>query len=267
LLVVPGEVIAKAGEPVAFEAWSFDDKGRFLRKEKAAWSLDGLAGEISPDGRFTAPPTATTAGKVKAVLGELSATTQVRAFSALPWTFDFESGSVPRHWIGAGPRFKVVDLDGSKRLQKPPLESGLQRAAVFVGPPSLSGTTVEADLMVTKQGRRVGDLGLISQGYTLDLMGKKEELQLRVWASELEKSATKPLVAEPGVWYHMKLRVDVAGDKATARGKVWKKADPEPADWTISLDDPIGVKAGAPGVYGDSTTDLYWDNLTVKVNE
>lgn len=267
LLVVPGEVIAKAGEPVAFEAWSFDDQGRFLRKEKAAWSLEGLAGEISPEGRFTAPAAATTSGKVKAVLGELQATTQIRAFSALPWTFDFESGSVPRHWIGAGPRFKVVDQDGSKRLQKPPLETGLQRAAVFIGPPSLSGTTVEADLMVTKQGRRMGDIGLISQGYTLDLMGKKEELQLRVWASELAKSTTKPMAAEPGVWYRMKLRVDVVGDQATARGKVWKKTDPEPTEWTISLDDPIGVVAGAPGVYGDSSTDLYWDDLTVKVNE
>ncbi len=53
-----------------------------------------------------------------------------------------------------------------------------------------------------------------------------------------------PFPAEPDVWYHMKLRVDVAGDKGTARGKVWKKADPEPAEWTITLEDPIVVQAG-----------------------
>jgi hypothetical protein len=267
LLVVPGEVIAKAGDPLAFEAWSFDDQGRFLRKEKAAWSLEGLAGEISADGRLTSPATATTVGKVKAMVGELSATTQARVFAPLPWSFDFESGSVPRHWIGAGPRFKVADLDGSKRLQKPPLETGLQRATVFIGPSTLSGYTIEAEVMATKQGRRVGDLGLINQGYTLDLLGKKEELQLRVWASELEKSKTMPFPAEPGVWYHLKLRVDLVGDKGTARGKVWKKAEAEPAEWTITLDDPIAVRAGAPGVYGDSATDLFWDNLTVKVSE
>jgi outer membrane protein assembly factor BamB len=267
LLIVPGEVIGKAGEPVAFEAWAFDDLGRFLRKEKAAWSLDGVAGEIGADGRLTTPASATTSGKVKATVGDVSATTQVRLFGPLPWTFDFESGSFPRHWIGTGPRFKVVDHDGGKRLQKPPQEVGLQRAAAFIGPPSLSGYTVEADLMATKEGRRVGDVGLINEGYTLDLMGKKEELQLRVWASELEKSSTVPFVAEPGVWYHMKLRVDVAGDKATARGKVWKKADAEPAEWTVTVEDPIGVKTGAPGLYGDSVTDLYWDNVTVKGNE
>ena len=121
--------------------------------------------------------------------------------------------------------------------------------------------------MATKQGRRVGDIGLINQGYTLDLLGKKEELQLRVWASELEKSKTIPFPAEAGAWYHMRLRVDVAGEKATVRGKVWKKADPEPSEWTLTLDDPIAVQQGAPGLYADSATDLYWDNLVVKVSE
>jgi len=65
----------------------------------------------------------------------------------------------------------------------------------------------------------------------------------------------------------MKLRVDVQGDQAAARGKIWKKDDAEPADWMITYQDPLPVRAGAPGVYGDSSTDLYWDNLTVKVNE
>jgi hypothetical protein len=266
LLVVPAEVIAKAGEPIAFEAWSFDDKGRFLRKENAAWSVEGLSGAVSADGKLTTGA-ATTAGKVKATVGDLSATTQVRAFGALPWTFDFEQGAVPRHWIGAGPRFKVADLGGSKRLQKPVLEAGLQRATVFIGPISLANYTTESDVMFTKQGRRAGDLGIVNQGYTLDLMGKKQELQLRTWASELEKSTTLPFTAEPDAWYHMKLRVDVQGEQATVRGKVWKKDATEPADWTITLQDPLPVRAGAPGIYGDSSTDLYWDNLTVKVNE
>jgi hypothetical protein len=265
LLVVPGEVIGRIGEPVAFEAWSFDGKGRFLRKETAAWSLEGVLGTIGGDGRLVTSG-ATTSGKVKAAVGELTATTQVRMFAPLPWSFDFEQGPVPRHWVGAGPRFKIDELAGGKRLHKPPQESGLQRASVLVGPAWLSAYTVEGDLLFTRQGRRAGDLGLIDQGYTLDLMGKKQELQLRTWASELEKSTTLPFAAEPDTWYHMKLRVDVQGGKATARGKVWKKDDPEPEPWTISLEDPLPVEAGAPGIYGDSVTDLYYDNLTVRVN-
>jgi outer membrane protein assembly factor BamB len=267
ITIVPAEVIGKAGEPALLEAWSFDEKGTFLRKEKATWSLDGVAGEISPEGRLTTPAGSTASGKVKATVGELSATTQVRFFAPLPWSFDFESGAVPRHWIGAGPRFKVDDLGGSKRLHKPTLEAGLQRATVFIGPPTFSNYTIEADVLVTKQGRRVGDIGLINQGYTLDLQGKKQDLQLRTWAAELEKSTTIPFPAEPDVWYHMKLRVDAGTDKGTARGKIWKKDDKEPADWTITLDDPIVIREGAPGIYADSATDLYWDNLSLKVSE
>ena len=36
--------------------------------------------------------------------------------------------------------------------------------------------------------------------------------------------------------------------------------------WTITLEDPLAVLAGAPGIYGDSASDLYYDNLTVSEN-
>jgi hypothetical protein len=137
----------------------------------------------------------------------------------------------------------------------------------MIGPPTLSGYTVEGDLLFSRQGRRAGDLGFVNQGYTLDLMGKKQELQLRTWAAELEKSATMPFPAEPDPWYHMKLRVDAQGEKGTVRGKVWKKDGQEPTDWTITLEDPLPVLAGSPGIYGDSAADLYYDNITVRVNE
>jgi outer membrane protein assembly factor BamB len=267
LLVVPAEVVGRAGDPVDFEAWLFDEKGRFLRKETAAWSLEGLAGGISPEGRLTTPAVATTAGAVKASVGELQAAGQARLFGPLPWSFDFEAGGVPRHWIGAGPRFEVAEHSGGRRLRKPPVTSGLSRATVFVGPATMSGYTVEADLLATRQGRRLPDMGVVNQGYTLDLMGRHQRLQLRVWASELDKSANVPFAIEPDVWYRAKLRVDVEGGKGTVRGKVWRKGEPEPPAWTITLEDPVAVPEGAPGIYGDSVTDIYYDDLTVKVNE
>jgi len=267
LLVVPAEVVAGAGAPVAFEAWAFDEKGRFLRKEKAQWSLEGLAGEMTPDGVLKAPAAATTVGRIKATAAGQSGSAQARLFGPLAWTFDFENGTVPRHWIGAGPRFKVTDLGGSKRLHKPPVTSGLSRSTVFVGPATMKGYTVEADLLATRQGRRLPDMGLINQGYTLDVMGRQQKLQLRTWGAELDKSANAPFAVEPDTWYRAKLRVDVAGEKGTVRGKVWKKGEVEPEAWTITLEDPIVVQEGAPGIYGDSVTDVYYDDFTVKVNE
>ncbi len=61
--------------------------------------------------------------------------------------------------------------------------------------------------------------------------------------------------------------MDVAGEKGTVRGKVWKKSEPEPEAWTITLEDPIVVQEGAPGIYGDSVTDIYYDDFSVKGNE
>jgi hypothetical protein len=65
----------------------------------------------------------------------------------------------------------------------------------------------------------------------------------------------------------MKLRVEPSADKTVARGKVWKKSDPEPAEWTIVYEDAARIAAGAPGVYGDSSVDIDWDNLSVVVNK
>jgi outer membrane protein assembly factor BamB len=267
LRVVPAEVIGTAGQPVDFEAWLFDDQGRFIRKEKAAWSQDGLGGEVSADGRLTSPASATTTGKVKAAVGELTGSAQVRLFGPLPWSFDFEDGTVPRHWIGAGRRFKVSRYGDSPRLQKPPVSRGLSRSSVFMGPPDMKGYTVEADLLATKKGRRLPDMGVINQGYTLDVMGRKQRLQIRTWASELDKSVDVPFPVEADTWYRAKLRVDIEGAKGTVRGKVWEKDEAEPGEWTITLEDPIAVPEGSPGIYGDSPIDIYYDNVTVKVNE
>ena len=110
-------------------------------------------------------------------------------------------------------------------------------------------------------------MGVINQGYTLDVMGSHQRLQIRVWAAHLEKSVDLPFTVEPDVWYRAKLAVEVDGDTGTAMGKVWKRGAPEPEEWMISLDDPIPVKKDSPGIYGDSPVDIYYDNIAVKVNE
>ena len=270
LLVVPGEVMAKAGEEVAFEVRVFDDKGRALpaaAAKGATFALEGLAGAVTPEGRYKPDPAkGTQSGKVKATLGTLSATARVRVFAPLPWSEDFESGKVPAGWVGAG-RFTIGEGEGGKTLHKAPVQTGLSRSSVFIGPTAMSGYTIEADLRATKKGRRMPDLGLINGGYTLDLMGNHQRLQVRSWASELEFSQTVDFKWEPDAWYRMKLRVDVLPDKSVARGKVWKKGETEPADWTVSYDDKGRIPAGAPGVYGDSSVDIDYDNLTVVVNQ
>ncbi len=269
LQVVPAEIGVQPGEEVAFEVRAFDDKGRAVAPPPAsaiAWSLEGLGGTITPEGRLKADTSkGNQGGKVKATAGALSATARVRAFAALPWSFDFESGKVPAEWVGAG-RLTIAEGEGGKTLHKAPVQSGLNRATVYIGPATMKGYTVESDLKAVRKGRRMPDLGLINAGYTLDLQGNHQRLQVRSWASELAFSKQVDFKWEPDTWYHMKFRVDVEAAKTIARGKVWKKADAEPADWTVVYEDSGRIPKGSPGVYGDSSVDIDWDNLSVVVN-
>jgi outer membrane protein assembly factor BamB len=269
LQVFPAEVAAAPGQDVAFELRAFDDKGRAVAAPAAgsvAWSLEGLAGAISPDGHLKVDTSkGNQGGKVKATAGELNGTARVRAFAPLPWSFDFESGKVPAEWVGAG-RLTIADGEGGKTLHKAPVQTGLNRATVYIGPATLSGYTVECDLKATRKGRRMPDIGLINGGYTFDMQGNHQRLEMRSWASELAFSRKVEFKWEPDTWYRMKLAVEPAADKTVARGKVWKKGEAEPADWAIVYEDDGRIPAGAPGVYGDSSVDIDWDNLSVVVN-
>ena len=65
------------------------------------------------------------------------------------------------------------------------------------------------------------------------------------------------------VWYTMKMKVEVVDDKAMIYGKVWRKSEPEPNEWTITAEDPLPNREGSPGIYGYSATVIYYDNLKV----
>ena len=270
LQLVPADVVVRPGESVTFEVRAYDDKGRPVAAPPAGsltWSLDGLAGTVSAEGRFQ-PDTSkgNQGGKVKAAAGGLEAASRVRAYAPLPWSFDFEGGKVPAEWVSAG-RLTIADGEGGKTLHKAPVQTGLNRATVYIGPATLSGYTIEGDLKATRRGRRMPDIGLINGGYTLDMQGNHQRLEVRSWASELAFSKKVPFPWEPDTWYRMKLRVEPSADKTAARGKVWKKSDPEPAEWTIVYEDEARLPSGAPGVYGESSVDIDWDNLSVVVNK
>ena len=151
---------AAPDEPVAFEAWAFDDKGRFLRKETATWTLEGIAGEISADGRLTDPrPAATTAGKVKATAGRAVRHHAGRASSRpLPWSVRLRGGP------GAAPldRGRPALQGHRPRRRQAPAQAarrraGLQRAAVFIGPPTpVAATPWRPTCCSRSQGRRAG---------------------------------------------------------------------------------------------------------------
>ena len=268
LQVVPAELILSAGDTARFRVRAFDANGRLVGEREASWAVDGLVGaSVADDGTLSTSATASTqGGKVVVSADNLTASAQVRVFAPLPWSENFESGRPP-FWIGGGPRLSAAEVDGDQLLLKSPSPTGLHRHAIFIGPADMSGYTVQADLMASEWRRRRPDLGVINSGYTLDLQGNAQRVQLQAWAAELRINERVDLAWEAGVWYTLKLQVDIEGDRAIVRGKVWPRNQSEPSAWTVTAEDPEPIRSGAPGLIGYSPIDIYIDNVRVMENQ
>jgi hypothetical protein len=127
------------------------------------------------------------------------------------------------------------------------------------------GYTVEADLLGVKQGRRRGDVGLINDGYDLELIGGMQRVRVYSWipAPRFEKKID--FHWDPNRWYRAKLKVDVSGDEGHVYAKVWPRDEAEPGAWTLEAVDPQPNREGAAGIYANSTmAPLYYDNVKIS---
>ncbi len=271
--VEPTELVLKAGETVQLHARLFDAKGRFLREDKAAWSLQGLTGTVA-DGKYTAPSGPMgQAGLINATVGGVTGEARARVIPPLPWNETFDSyavGSVPAHWVSATTvgKFQVTELDGNKVLEKLPTDTLFKRMRVFMGPSDWSNYTVQADIRIPEKRRQMGDAGIIAQRYTLFAFGNNQRLEMNAWQPEVARVASAPFEWKPDTWYRLKLRVENTADgKTRIRGKAWPAADPEPEAWPIDRIDPIPNKQGSPGIFTDAQYGVYFDNLKVTPNQ
>ena len=271
--VFPYESIVSSGQTVALKARLFDAKGNFIRDEPAAqWSVDQLSGAVDAKGVYAAPAQGSTAGFVKAAVGALSGTARVRVIEPLPWSFDFDNAAnenPPSWWTGAPGKVFQRAVEGvGKALVRPRDDTVGRRAKVFMGPPTMTAYTIEADVRGREQRRQRGDVGLINERYGLVLFGNGQKLELHPWQAADEMTVRVPFAWDADTWYRIKLRVDQLPDgSARVRGKVWRSADPEPAAWTIEKVDRIPHKMGSPGIYGDGISEVYFDNVKVYRNQ
>ena len=266
LLITPTESLT-TGNPVELTVIGYDASGNQTSTVGTLeWVKTGLTGTLQ-DSRFTPDVNAGAhAGTVTAQSGVMNATARIRVIPPLPWTQDFESvelEKIPTHWIGATGKFFVREMDGKNVLVKTPVQRGLNRSNVYIGPSTMKNYEIQIDLMGTKDKRRLPDMGLIANRYTLDMQGRHQRLQIRSWASDLRMAKTIDFPWDTDVWYTMRMKVEVVDDKAMIYGKVWRRDDPEPEDWTITAEDPRPNSEGSPGIYGYSATVIYYDNLKV----
>jgi len=272
LQVSPTELSLEPGQTVKLHARSFDAAGRFLREEKATWTLEGLEGIVADGSVTIANKPIQQAGVIKATVGGLTGEARARVAHPLPWTENFDSyadGAIPPGWANTVPgRLVVATLDGQKVLQKEPLNTIFQRGRTFIGPTNWSDYTFQADVRAPQRRRQMADVGITAQRYSLVLYGTTQQLKIEPWEPETQRTMTVPFAWKPDLWYRLKLRVEnLPNGQVRARGKAWAATDNEPAEWMIDKTDPIGNREGAPGLFINAPFGAYLDNFSLSKNQ
>ncbi|HTM53307.1 MAG TPA: PQQ-binding-like beta-propeller repeat protein [Pirellulales bacterium] len=266
--VIPAESLLKPGQHQKFTVRLFNSRGQFLRNTNASFTLTG-PGEITKEGNFLAASnSAHTATILTVKVGDLQSQARIRVVPDLPWKFDFSEGDVPITWVGARYRHVVRDLDGDKVMVKLTTIPKGQRSQAIMGPNDLHDYTVQADVRGAYTNNILPDAGVIAQRYTFDMMGAKQQLQIRSWTSQSGRfSKTVPFAWEPNTWYTLKFRAATDNGKAVLKGKAWKRGEPEPSQWNVEAVDEAPNLAGSPGLWGNAqVSEISIDNISVTKN-
>ncbi len=273
--IIPAEAVVKPGETIDYQVRVFNALGQRLADvspESVTLSVEGK-GDIDSL-RFTAPAgTEHLACMVNAKVGELTATSRVRVVPPLPWKFTFDGTTEPPvTWIGARYRHVVRTIDDSPALVKIVTIPKGARSRAWFGPSDMANYTITADVKGTLMKDKLPDIGLIAQGYEIDLMGESQKLQIRTWTATLRMAKDTPFTWAADRWYRLKFRTEVEGegDQAVAvlRGKVWPRDEAEPKEWTVTARDETPQLTGSPGLYGNAKdAEFCLDNLEVVPND
>jgi hypothetical protein len=217
-----------------------------------------------------------------AKVGDATGYARVRVAAALPFKADFSKvplGRTPGGWVNTAGKFEVAKLpDGKVVLRKLNVNASplVSRAHAFIGLPGLTNYTIEADVLGSKVRADMPDIGIDGNRYTLMLAGNTQQLRLISWDALPRIDRTIQFPWKPGEWYSLKLTVQVDGDKAIVRGKVWPRDAGEPKEWTVEVEDPVGNKEGSPALYGyaagilgpgEPGTEIYYDNVKIIPNK
>ena len=266
--LVPFEARITGSGEVAYELHAFDKNGHLVQKLDPKLEPQADLEGVKADGAklVVSNATARLAGHVVAKHGDLTATARLRVMPGLPWKFDFEDGQRPATWVNGivvGP----AEIDEAKSLKKPQFLKGRPSAYVWMGDSNMKDYTIQADVMMKEQKRRLASIGITANRYNFVIKGNSSKLAFQSWPAHLRLGKEVKFRSDPDVWYTIKFRVEVKDDGAHLSGKVWKRGEAEPEAWTLEMVDPHPNLNGSPGLYNYALADSYFDNIIVTANE
>ncbi len=142
------------------------------------------------------------------------------------------------------------------------------RSQGWMGPVDFHDYTIEADFYAAEKGGKLPDLGLNNQRYQVELNGASQIFEIRTWFAQKRMARSVPYTWKPYTWYRIKMRSENHDDTVVLKAKVWPRDEEEPADWTVTAEDPAPERIGAPGFWGNAKdTEFYIDNVKVYYNK
>jgi outer membrane protein assembly factor BamB len=161
----------------------------------------------------------------------------------------------PRKITGNGVLLKISTIPRGARSQS------------WFGQDDLHDYTIQSDVCGATRNRRLPDVGVIGQRYSMVLMGDSQKIEIRTWpAHDYRMRKTVPFAWKPETWYTMKFQTQNEAGKVVLRGKVWPRSEKEPDKWTLEVTDPSPHPDvhGSPGIFGDAQiTEIFYDNILV----
>lgn len=265
--LVPFETYVSGTGEVNYELHAFDKNGRFVKKLDPQLEPQADLAGVKTDGAklIVGENDLLLAGHVVAKHGDLTATARLRVFPNLPWKFDFNDGKRVEGWINT--ILLAPAVIGEEKGLKKGIGKGRPSSTVSIGPSTMKNYTIQADVLMTEQNRRLPSIGVTAQRYSFIVKGNTLKLSLQSWPAHLRMAKEVKFRSDPDVWYTMKLRVDVMDDGAHLHGKIWKRGEAEPEAWTLETVDPHANLNGSPGLYNYALAESYFDNVIVTPSE
>jgi hypothetical protein len=274
--VTPAELLMRPGDSQQLRVRLFNANGQLIREAQPSevkFAVEGPA-TVSSEGVLQPNPDAVhQAVYITAAVGDVAGQSRIRIVPDLAWKFDFEGlKDLPVTWVGARYRHVIRNVDGSNLAVKITTIPKGTKSRSWMGHPDLHDYTIQAEVRGAAAGAKQPDIGLIAQGYTLDMQGDHQQLEIRTWDAQrsspdrpfLRMARQVPFEWKPNTWYVMKFSASNEGGKAVLQGKVWPKGEKEPARWAIEAIDDQPQTQGAPGLYGEATNaEIFLDNITV----
>jgi outer membrane protein assembly factor BamB len=268
LQVIPADALVKPGEQIQYTVRTYNAVGQLLGETDAVTFTAAQHGEFSGSVFTAAADVAHVATDITVTAGDVKGTARVRIVPGLPWKFDFEELSAPPvSWVGARYRHIVREVDGSNVMVKITTIPKGTRSRSWMGYPDLSNYTITADVQGARTNDKMPDIGLLAQGYALDLQGENQKLQIRSWVPQQRMAKSIDFTWKENTWYTVKFKAAVEDGVAVLRAKVWVRGEEEPQAWLLEATDDVPNTQGSPGLYGNAKdAELFVDNISVTAN-